>query len=36
MARKLTKEDGIHAIYGGCILGGGGGGIIKEGLNKLD
>src|SRR5699024_2436732 len=34
MERKLTVNDGINAVYGGCILGGGGGGIIKEGIEK--
>lgn len=36
MRRKLTKQDGKYAVYGGCILGGGGGGIIREGLEKLE
>lgn len=36
MRRKLTFEEGKYAIYGGCILGGGGGGIIKEGLEKVE
>lgn len=32
----LNKEDAEKAIYGGCILGGGGGGWIKEGLEKIE
>lgn len=32
--RKLTFDDGFNAIYGGCILGGGGGGLLHEGLSK--
>jgi hypothetical protein len=32
--RTLTHEDAINAIYGGCILGGGGGGRLAEGLSK--
>jgi len=36
MRRKLTFEEGKNAIYGGCILGGGGGGVIKEGLEKIE
>ncbi|CEI83099.1 hypothetical protein J18TS1_08170 [Oceanobacillus oncorhynchi subsp. incaldanensis] len=37
MVRKmLTKEDAISAVYGGCILGGGGGGWIADGLEKTD
>lgn len=31
---KLTKKDAEHAVYGGCILGGGGGGWIADGLQK--
>lgn len=35
MTRKvLTMEDAKKAVYGGCILGGGGGGWIDEGLEK--
>lgn len=35
MARlKLTEQDAKHAVYGGCILGGGGGGWIEDGLEK--
>lgn len=35
MATKvLTMEDAKHAVYGGCILGGGGGGWIQDGLEK--
>jgi len=32
--RTLTIEDAKHAVYGGCILGGGGGGWIDDGLEK--
>jgi len=32
--RTLTQEDAINAIYGGCILGGGGGGLLADGLDK--
>src|SRR5699024_9963865 len=35
MSKKLlTKEAAKNAVYGGCILGGGGGGWIKEGLEN--
>ncbi|TWT03640.1 DUF917 family protein [Planomicrobium sp. CPCC 101079] len=34
--RELTKEDAKHAVYGGCILGGGGGGWIHDGLEKSE
>ncbi|KIL49405.1 DUF917 domain-containing protein [Jeotgalibacillus soli] len=34
--KMLTKEDGQKAVYGGCILGGGGGGWIPDGLQKAD
>lgn len=34
--RILTLEDAKHAVYGGCILGGGGGGWIKDGLEKTE
>jgi len=34
--KLLTKEDAKKAIYGGCILGGGGGGLIEEGLEKME
>ncbi|MBD7985274.1 DUF917 family protein [Sporosarcina sp. Sa2YVA2] len=34
--RKLTKDDAIHGVYGGCILGGGGGGWISDGLEKTE
>lgn len=33
--KRLTPEDGIAAVYGGCILGGGGGGWIKDNLLKV-
>ncbi|CAD2072279.1 DUF917 family protein [Phocicoccus pinnipedialis] len=36
MRRKLTKDNGISAVYGGAILGGGGGGHIEEGLKTVD
>ncbi|MEN1969822.1 DUF917 family protein [Lentibacillus sp. N15] len=37
MSRKLlTLEDAKKAVYGGCILGGGGGGWIEEGLQKSE
>lgn len=32
--RTLTHDDAINAIYGGCILGGGGGGLLHDGLSK--
>ncbi|MCG3088248.1 DUF917 domain-containing protein [Sporosarcina cyprini] len=32
----LTKEDAKNAVYGGCILGGGGGGWIEDGLAKTE
>lgn len=32
----LTKTDAINAVYGGCILGGGGGGWIDDGLEKTE
>lgn len=36
MSREiLTLEDAQNAIYGGCILGGGGGGWIEEGLQSI-
>lgn len=34
--RELTKKDAKNAVYGGCILGGGGGGWIDDGLEKLE
>ena len=34
--RTLTKEDAINGVYGGCILGGGGGGWISDGLEKTE
>lgn len=34
--RRLTKEDAKKAVYGGCILGGGGGGWIQDGLAKTE
>src|SRR5690625_5407989 len=34
--RVLTLEDAKKAVYGGCILGGGGGGWIDDGLQKSD
>ncbi|KKI91496.1 OsrF [Bacillus sp. SA1-12] len=37
MTKKiLTKEDAFKAVYGGCILGGGGGGWIHDGLQKTE
>lgn len=33
--QRLTHDDGVAAIYGGCILGGGGGGLIAEGEAKV-
>ncbi|WP_257347421.1 DUF917 domain-containing protein [Pseudalkalibacillus decolorationis] len=37
MTKKiLTKDDAIKAVYGGCILGGGGGGWIQDGLQKTE
>lgn len=37
MSKKLlTKEDAKNAVYGGCILGGGGGGWIRDGLEKAE
>lgn len=32
--RTLTHDDAVNAIYGGCILGGGGGGLLHDGLSK--
>lgn len=34
--RLLTLEDAKYAIYGGCILGGGGGGWIDEGSKMVE
>lgn len=34
--RTLTKNDAINGVYGGCILGGGGGGWISDGLEKTE
>ncbi|WP_249596271.1 DUF917 domain-containing protein [Peribacillus frigoritolerans] len=34
--RILTKHEAIKAVYGGCILGGGGGGWILDGLQKTE
>ena len=34
--RVLTLEDAKKAVYGGCILGGGGGGWIDDGLQKSE
>lgn len=34
--RQLTRIDALNAVYGGCILGGGGGGVLEEGLEKVD
>lgn len=36
VSQQLTKEDGIAAVYGGCILGGGGGGWIHDGLKRVE
>lgn len=33
---KISRENGIQAIYGGLFLGGGGGGSIKDGISLLD
>lgn len=35
-SRQLTRTDALNAVYGGCILGGGGGGVLNEGLHKVD
>lgn len=35
-ATVLSKDDAKYAVYGGCILGGGGGGWISEGLEKSE
>lgn len=35
-SRQLTRTDALNAVYGGCILGGGGGGVLEEGLEKVD
>ncbi|WP_025105339.1 DUF917 domain-containing protein [Microbacterium paraoxydans] len=35
-ARQLTRTDALNAVYGGCILGGGGGGVLEEGIEKVD
>lgn len=34
--RTLTIDDAKNAVYGGCILGGGGGGWIEDGLEKTE
>lgn len=34
--RILTHEDVEKAVYGGCILGGGGGGWISDGLERAE
>ena len=34
--RKLTRENLLDIIYGGAILGTGGGGSLDEGLAKID
>ena len=34
--RILKRDDGRAAIYGGCILGGGGGGLIGDGESKVE
>src|SRR5699024_3790536 len=31
---KLTRQDVKYGVYGGCIVGGGGGGWIEDGLSK--
>jgi uncharacterized protein len=37
LTRKLlTRNDAKNAVYGGCILGGGGGGWIHDGLEKAE
>lgn len=36
MGKVLTKSDAKKAVYGGCILGGGGGGWIYDGLEKTE
>jgi DUF917 family protein len=36
MSRALTREDGLAAVYGGAILGGGGGGHLADGLARVD
>ena len=36
MSRKLTKGDIIDVLYGATLLGGGGGGSLKDGLRMLN
>lgn len=34
--KRLSQNDGVAAVYGGCILGGGGGGWICDSLKKIE
>ena len=36
MARVLKKQDVLEMIYGACLLGGGGGGSLENGLSLLE
>lgn len=33
---KISRDNGIYALYGGLFLGGGGGGSLQEGINALE
>lgn len=33
---RISRKNGIYAVYGGLFLGGGGGGSFKDGLNSLE
>ncbi len=33
---RISRENGIYAVYGGLFLGGGGGGSLKDGLHSLE
>ncbi|MEL7650155.1 MAG: DUF917 family protein [Sedimentibacter sp.] len=33
---KISRDNGIYAVYGGLFLGGGGGGSLQEGIDALE